>query len=63
VVTTEGERIGVVEDILQMPANDVWVVRPDGGGRDILIPYIDDVVLRVDPDAGRVTIRWMEGLR
>ncbi|SFG36039.1 16S rRNA processing protein RimM [Planifilum fulgidum] len=63
VVTTEGERVGVVEDILQLPANDVWVVRPDGGGRDILIPYIDDVVRRVDPEAGRVTIRWMEGLR
>ncbi|PTX61266.1 16S rRNA processing protein RimM [Melghirimyces profundicolus] len=61
VVTTEGEKVGTVTEILQPGANDVWVVKKAEGG-ELLLPFIDDVVKDVDPDAGRVTIRWMEGL-
>jgi 16S rRNA processing protein RimM len=62
VFTTEGELLGTITDILQPGANDVWVVRPAEGGRDWLIPYIDDVVLRVEPTNKRVVIQWMDGL-
>jgi 16S rRNA processing protein RimM len=62
VVTTEGRNIGTVREILQLPANDVWVVAPSDGGKDILIPYIDDVVKEVDPESKQVVIQWMEGL-
>ncbi|MFD1394683.1 ribosome maturation factor RimM [Kroppenstedtia eburnea] len=61
VVTTEGEPVGVITEILQPGANDVWVIRKDGGG-EVLIPFIDDVVRKVDPSAKQVIIRWMEGL-
>lgn len=61
VVTEDGEPVGTIADILQPGANDVWVVeRP--GKKPAYIPYIEDVVLRVEPAAKRVTIRLMEGL-
>lgn len=61
-VTTDGRELGEIADILQTGANDVWVVRPEGGKRDLLIPFIDRVVKRVDIRAKRVVIQWMEGL-
>jgi 16S rRNA processing protein RimM len=62
VVTTDGRTVGKVKEILQLPANDVWVVRPEGKGKDILLPYIDDVVKRVDVEDRIITIEWIEGL-
>lgn len=61
VVTEEGETVGVVTEILSPGANDVWVVKPQKG-KDIYIPYIEDVVKHVDVAAKRVTIHLMEGL-
>jgi 16S rRNA processing protein RimM len=53
--------LGVVEDVIVTGANDVWVVR---GGRlgEVLIPAIDDVVLDIDEDAGRIDVRLLPGL-
>lgn len=61
VVTENGETIGVVKEILTPGANDVWVVKQKGG-KDVLIPYIADVVTAVDVNEKRITIRPMEGL-
>lgn len=61
VVSDEGETIGVVADVLSPGANDVWVVkRPKGP--DVLIPFIDDVVLDVDVAGRVVKVHLMEGL-
>ena len=38
VFTDSGEELGVVEDILQMPAQDVLVVK--GGKKEYLIPFL-----------------------
>jgi len=61
VYTDLGELLGRVDEILSMPANDVYIVR--GGGEEILLPVIDDVVRAVDVDAGRVVVHLMKGLR
>lgn len=61
VVTGEGETLGELVDIISTGSNDVYVVRGDGG-REILIPALDDVVLEVDPAAGRMTVSLPEGL-
>ncbi|WP_151735158.1 ribosome maturation factor RimM [Paenibacillus tengchongensis] len=53
--------LGVITEILQPGANDVWVVKP-AKGAEVLIPVIKDVVLNVDIKAQQVTIRLMEGL-
>ncbi|MCP8616544.1 ribosome maturation factor RimM [Salirhabdus salicampi] len=61
VVTDEGEELGVIKEVLAPGANDVWVVERKKG-KDLLIPYIDDVVRTVDIHNKKVTIQPMEGL-
>jgi len=61
VVTTDGEQIGKVKEILTLPANDVWVVARDGA-KDLLLPYIEDIVKEVDVSKHQIRIEWMEGL-
>lgn len=56
-----GECLGTVEDVLCMPASDVYVVRGDGG--ELLLPVIDDVILSVDIDGGKITVHLLDGLR
>ncbi|MFX3624632.1 MAG: ribosome maturation factor RimM [Ectobacillus sp.] len=61
VASEEGEEIGKISEILSPGANDVWVVkRPNG--KEALIPYIEQVVLKVDVEKKLVTIHVMEGL-
>jgi 16S rRNA processing protein RimM len=61
--TTSGEQLGKVEDILYTGANEVYIVRDQApGGREILIPAIEDVVVEIDLEAGRITIEPLEGL-
>jgi len=61
VVTEEGETVGTVSEILTPGANDVWVVKRDNG-KEVLIPYIEDVVKKVDVERKTITIRPMKGL-
>ena len=61
VVTEEGQKLGVIADVLQTGANDVYVVRPEAG-KDILIPAIKQCVINVDVAGGKVVVRLMEGL-
>lgn len=61
VFTDEGEQLGTVTEVLTPGANDVWVVsRP--GGKPVLIPVIDDVLLGVDVPNKTIRIHLMEGL-
>ena len=58
VVTSSGERLGVIEEVLERPANDVWVSRE--GSIEHLIPATKDAVLEVDLDAKRVVVAdWL----
>ncbi len=60
-VTTDGEPLGRVQEILETGANDVYVVqRADGS--EILLPAIQDVIQEINPDQGRMVVRLMEGL-
>lgn len=61
VKTTNGDNIGEIYDIFPTGANDVWVVKPKKG-KDILIPYIEDIVKQVDVETKQVIIEPMEGL-
>lgn len=61
VSTREGRSLGVIKEILSPGANDVWVVK-QLRGKDILIPYIVDVVKHVDTENKKVVIEPMEGL-
>jgi 16S rRNA processing protein RimM len=61
VVTDEGEELGVVKDVLQPGANDVYVVKPPKG-KDILLPVIPDCVLDVDVKNKKILVHILPGL-
>ncbi|WP_156289043.1 ribosome maturation factor RimM [Oceanobacillus salinisoli] len=61
VFTTDDRRLGEVKEILSPGANDVWVVKQPKG-KDILIPYIEEVVKDVHIDDRKIVIEPMEGL-
>ncbi|WP_347550371.1 ribosome maturation factor RimM [Pseudalkalibacillus hwajinpoensis] len=63
VYTEENEFLGKVKEILSPGANDVWVVQSAGGGKDLLLPYIAQVVKKVDLTEAKITVHLMEGLR
>jgi 16S rRNA processing protein RimM len=52
-----GNRLGRVADLMETGANDVLVVAPEDGGADILLPSHPDVIVAMDPAAGRVVVR------
>ena len=64
VVTDSGEKLGILAQIIETGANDVYVVRfDDNGGKDILIPAIKQCILSVSVSEKKMTVRLMEGLR
>ncbi|AVK62962.1 ribosome maturation factor RimM [Lactobacillus sp. CBA3606] len=62
VVTTTGETLGHIKEILAPGANDVWVVQREHGQADVLLPKIPQVIKTVDLATETVTVELMEGL-
>ena len=60
VVTTEGETLGRITDIMATASNDVYIV--EGKRGEILIPAIEDVVKSIDLNKGKIVIEVIEGL-
>ena len=55
----EGLEFGVVEAMLETGANDVLVVRGGSGQEpERLIPFIAEVVKKVDRAAGVIEVDW-----
>jgi 16S rRNA processing protein RimM len=74
-ITTTGQRLGVITDILETGANDVYVVKNNAVGnngiennglaskeREILLPAIADVVKSVDLEKGQIIVEVIDGL-
>ena len=58
VFTASGGRLGVVAEILERPANDVWVSRE--GSIEHLIPATKDAIVAVDVPGGKVIVAdWL----
>ena len=55
-----GKVYGVIADVMQTGANDVYVVK--GEDRGYLVPAIADVVITTDVENGAMTIRPLDGL-
>lgn len=62
VTSDEGEELGVIDDVLQTGANDVYVVKK-AGANDLLIPAIKDCILDVDVENGTMKVHLLAGLR
>ncbi len=63
VITLKGKTIGTIVDIIETGGNDVYVIRGEsGGGKEILIPAIKDVVKQVDLVRRMMYIDPIQGL-
>ena len=60
VISTDGEELGRVTDVLSTGANDVYVVHGDRG--EVLLPATDEVVREIDLETGRMLIEALPGL-
>ena len=57
----DGGRIGILKDVIETGANDVYEIDLDDG-RSLLLPAIKQCVLEVDVEAGFMRIHILEGL-
>ncbi|UCD37686.1 MAG: 16S rRNA processing protein RimM [Fidelibacterota bacterium] len=60
VAMEDGTVLGLVEDVWDLPANEV--LRVVHNGREVLIPLIDEVLTEIDHSGRRLVISAMEGL-
>ena len=60
VFTDDGKRLGVVTDIMETGAHDVYVVQ--GDDREFLIPANQEIVRQIDRERGRIMVHPLEGL-
>lgn len=61
VETEEGERFGILKDVIETGANDVYVVDSVSHG-EVLIPAIRECIRKVDVEGGKMVVRLMDGL-
>lgn len=59
--TTAGEPVGTVADV-QHPGQDLLVIEPDGGGGEVLVPFVAAIAVEVDLAGGQLVIDPPPGL-
>lgn len=57
----QDEQIGVLKDVMETGANDVYIIEMTDG-RELLLPAIKQCVLKVDVENGWIRIHILEGL-
>ena len=55
------ERFGVLKDVMETGANEVYIVQSERYG-EVLLPAIHECILEVDPEEKKMTVHLMEGL-
>lgn len=61
VINEDGEKIGVLEDVMQTGANDVYITRTTDG-KELLLPAIPDCVKNVSLEDGTMMVNILPGL-
>ena len=61
VETEDGETLGMLTEVLETGANDVYIIKSERYG-EILIPVTVETILKTDVDAGIMIVRLPEGL-
>ena len=59
VVTEDGTELGTLADVMEMPAQNIYLVK---GEREIMIPAVDEFILKTDVKNGVITVRLIEGM-
>ncbi len=60
VITKTGDKVGIVEDVLQLPESELLVVR--GRGKEVLIPAVSEICIQMNIDKREIVIDPPEGL-
>ncbi len=61
VVSTDGDELGTVKDVMRTGANDVYLVQTPEE-EELLLPAIRDCIRTIDMDEGIITVYLMPGL-
>ena len=61
VVNEDGSFTGVLKDVMETGANDVYIVESQDG-KEVLIPAIKDCILQVDFEKEQVLVHLLDGL-
>ncbi|RUM42992.1 MAG: 16S rRNA processing protein RimM [Desulfurobacterium sp.] len=61
VLTEDGERIGILKEILEQPASHILEVEKPDGSR-VLIPFINQFVKDVDTKNKKIVVSLIEGM-
>lgn len=56
-----GNHLGMVNDVLQTGANDVFIVAMENG-KELLVPVINDCVIEIDTENKKVIVKLMKGM-
>ncbi len=62
IVDEEGKELGILTEILQTGANDVYEMTLKDSEEKVYIPAIKDCIKEIDTSAGKITIHVMDGL-
>ena len=62
VISDDEEELGVIDDVLQTGANDVYIVKKEQTP-DLLIPAIKDCIKNVNIEEGTMIVHLLPGLR
>ena len=55
-----GAVLGVIADVLTLPANEVYMVK--GKGKEYMIPAVDEFLAETNIEGGYVRVRLIEGM-
>lgn len=58
----DGSKLGVLKDVIETGANDVYVIGLEDG-KELLLPAIKECILNVDVEKKEMKVHVMEGLR
>ena len=62
-VTDEGRELGVVSDVMETGANDVYIIsKKEDPKAELLLPATKEVILEISPEKGRMTVHMLPGL-
>lgn len=61
VYTDEGKLLGILKDIYNTGANDIYTVKTDEG-KEILLPSIKEVIKDIDLENKKITVHILKGL-
>ena len=59
VVDENGVELGVLADVLEMPAQNIYLVK---GEREIMIPAVEEFILNTDVKNKVITVHLIEGM-